>query len=281
MYTVDQPTLVRLQACSANESHLCENTAGGATDIGRGGEHVGGYSTHVAVPEWTLLVRVREAIPPQIACLLPCCGLTAFASITKARPNLECAVRMRGRANLLVIGTGGVGTWTTLLVKCVFCDKNVNVICADVSAARLEEAAALGADEVIEWDDAADVDEIVATTTMGGYNKMDAVIDFVGTTRTQTAAFRSLHHGGAIVAVGLYGGQVALPVRSLVAKSVTLHGQRVGSVHVLRELVDLLSSQRPQKYPMVEYFGLDDINAALDKLRKGDLKGRAVLQFST
>ena len=224
-------------------------------------------------------MRVRESIPPQIACLLPCCGLTAYSSITKARPNLERAVRMRGRANLLVIGTGGIGTWCTLLVKCVFCDKNVNVICADVSETRLEEAAALGADDVIMWDDATDVDDIVAMTTMGGYNKMDAAIDFVGTSRTQTAAFHSLHHGGAIVVVGLYGGQVALPVQSLVAKSVTLHGQRSGSIYTLRELVDLLSSQQPLKYPMIEYFRLDDVNSALDKLRRGELKGRAVLQF--
>ena len=266
------------EACREGESQLCENNEGGSTEIGQGA-FGGGYGSYVVVPEWELAIRLPKNVDPVIGCLLPCSGLTAYSAILKTRPALDLAVRIRGFANLLVIGAGGLGLWVITLVKSVFCDQNVRIICADSREEKLKVANRMGADDALLWKKDTTVDELVDLTTMSGYNKLDAAIDFVGTPRTTMAAFKSMHTGGAIVAIGFGGGELPVSIPTLISKSISLHGVRVASLHTLKDLVELISVQNPERYPPTEIITLKEVNDMLDRMRKGTLKGRSIIKY--
>lgn len=265
------------ELCNGGSSHCCESNNSGTTDIGQG-LISGGYASYVAVPEAQFCIKLPKVIRPEIGCMLPCSALSAYGAILKAKPTLDIAIRMRGVANLLVIGLGGLGMWTVVIMKYVLCDKNVKVICADAKKHKLDMAAELGADDVTQWQMDKSTSELVASTTVNGYNKIDAAIDFVGSPRTIDIAFNSLYKGGSIVLLGLTGGSFILSLPDLVSKSVSIQGSRVGNIQHLRQLVDLLAVQDIQNYPAIEIINLDDINEVLDRLRHGDVKGRAIIK---
>ena len=231
------------------------------------------------MPEYNLAVKVPPSVPPHIACMRPCSALTAYAAITKARPYLDIAVRTRGVANMLVIGTGGLGMWVVILVKNIFCDKTVKVICADLEKKKLDCAAELGADDIVQWDPEADIEELVTSTTVSGYNKVDAAIDMVGTPKTFEVAFNSLHNGGTIVVVGLRGGAFPIPLAKMVSKAVAIQGIRVSGFSQFRDFIDLFGVQNANVYPPITYLRLDEINKVHDKLRKGQILGRAIIKY--
>ncbi|ELT91184.1 hypothetical protein CAPTEDRAFT_225941 [Capitella teleta] len=265
------------EACREGESQLCENNAHGTTDIGQG-KNGGGYGGYVAVPEWTLAIRLPKNLPPKIGCMLPCSGLTAFSAIQKVRPALDLAIRIRGFANLLVVGVGGLGMWTVVLVKSVYGDKNVKVLCADTEEDKLKTSTKLGADDALCWSREATVEELVDQTTMSGYNLQDAAIDFVGLPKTANTAMKSLNKGGCLALVGLHGGELAVSLPELISRSISLAGVRVAPLATLRNLVELISVTEPEVYPPTEVVKLSEVNDVLDRMRKQTLKGRAIIQ---
>lgn len=269
----------KCEACIAGYNNLCEDNEGSTTEVGQG-DNSGGYSTHVPVQEWELLVKIPQGIPMEVACMLPCSALTAYCSILKAKAALDAAVRVRGVANFLIIGTGGLGIWTVLLVKSVFCEKNVKVVCADISKEKLKIAADMGADDVIEWPPDASKEDLISATTVSGYNKIDAAVDFVGKPKTTEVAFGCLHRGGTVIVIGLRGGQISLPLPVLTSMSASIQGVRVGGMDEFRDLVQLISVQQLDKHPPLEFCRLEDINKIHEKLRKGELMGRAIINFT-
>ena len=267
------------EACTTKQSNLCENNSAGVTDIGQG-ENSGGYGSYIPVPDIGLCIKLPKNLKPEIGCMLPCGALTAYSALQKARPTLEAAVRIRGVANLLVIGSGGLGMWTIIIVKHVFCDKNIKIICVDIHKEKLDTAAKLGADDIVKWDDESDKETLVATTTVNGYNKIDAAINYVGSQRTVDISFNCLHYGGTMIMVGLHGGEYKLSLPVLIASSISIQGLRTGGISNLRQLVDILAVQDIQTYPPLEIISLDQVNDTIERLRRGEVQGRAIIKYT-
>lgn len=245
------------------------------------GQYGGGYGSYVIIPEVQLCVKLPTGVPPEIGCMLSCSALTAYNAVLKVKSSLESAVRIRGMSNLLVVGCGGLGAWVIVIIKNLLCNRTIRVICADVSKEKLDSAEKLGADDVILWNTADSAETLVDATTVSGYNKIDAVIDFVGNAKTVDTSIRCLHKGGTIALVGLLdGGEYSVSLPMLVSNSISIQGVRTATHQVFKELVDLLAVQQIQTYPPVEIVQLHDINAVLDRLRAGKVKGRAVIKHS-
>jgi len=87
------------------------------------------YTKSCKIQEWKNVIRLPREIPPYIGCTLSYGALKIYAAILEARPVLEVAVRARGFGNLLIIGGAGDASelWAVILMKHVFCDKNVKV----------------------------------------------------------------------------------------------------------------------------------------------------------
>ena len=99
---------------------------------------------------------------------------------------------------------------------------------------------------------------------------------FVGASATVSLGIASIKKGGEIVVVGLYGGELKLPIVYLPLRGMGLRGSYVGSLPELKELVAL--AQRNTLKPIkVTRRKLPEASAALSDLKAGKVVGRVVL----
>ena len=185
-------------------------------------------------------------------------------------------------SKLLIVGAGGLGLWCIQIAKQMYANKNIEVTVADISQEKLDTAKNQGADFAIQWKTEfesreAYMAEILRTTKDGKY-QFDAAIDFVGSTNTFNLAYRSLRRSGSLICVGLYGGKIEAPIMELIAKQYHIQGNVVGRLSDLKECVNFVANHS-LKYPPTEFVTLDEINSTLDRLRAGQIKGRALLKF--
>jgi propanol-preferring alcohol dehydrogenase len=102
---------------------------------------------------------------------------------------------------------------------------------------------------------------------------MDAVLDFVGADSTLTLAAASLRAGGDLVVVGSGGGRLTVSKQLPTGTRISLPfwGTRP-------ELPEVLALARDGRLRVaVEEFPLSAAGEALDRLRAGAIRGRAVL----
>ena len=268
--------------CLSGQTNECTKNPLMFNTYGGGPVHPGGYSTHVLVHQLNILVKVPDSIPKEVACMLPCSALTAFTALKKAAPFLQEGMSRERPGRLLIVGAGGLGLWCIQLAKLMYASRNLEVNVADVISDKLETAQTYAADNTILWQtkfaNFNDYMKEVRKTTQNDEYTYDATIDFVGLPDTFNVAYRSLRVAGTIISVGLYGGIVDLPLIELVAKKLHIQGNYVGTLADTKALVELLKDKNVQ-YPAVEFTNLDNINVTFDRLRKGQVTGRAIVKF--
>ena len=106
---------------------------------------------------------------------------------------------------------------------------------------------------------------------------MQAVIDLVNGTATARFAFDALGKGGKLVQVGLFGGELTLPLPIMAIRALTVQGSYVGNPKELRELIQLAQEGSLQALP-VATVPQEQANDALMRLRDGKVTGRLVLK---
>jgi alcohol dehydrogenase/propanol-preferring alcohol dehydrogenase len=94
---------------------------------------------------------------------------------------------------------------------------------------------------------------------------------------TAKFAFDALRKGGNLVQVGLFGGELALPLPMMAIRALTVQGSYVGNPKELRELVRLAQAGDLQPLP-VATVPQNQANDALMRLRDGRVTGRLVLR---
>ncbi len=103
-----------------------------------------------------------------------------------------------------------------------------------------------------------------------------AVIDFVGASSTAKLAVDSLTKGGKLVVVGLFGGDITLPLPFIPMRAMTIQGSYVGSLAEAKELLALVKRTPLPPIPITTH-PLETADATLQALRAGRVVGRAVL----
>jgi propanol-preferring alcohol dehydrogenase len=223
----------------------------------------GGYADHVLVPSARYLVDIGD-LPPETACSYACAGLSAYSALTKALP-------LSVDDDLVIIGAGGLGLMAVQMVR-ELTDARVTII--DVSDARLAAARDFGDWTAVNSRKTAAVDAVMGAT---GGRGVAAVIDFVGTADTSGLGFSLLAKNGTLVIVGLFGGELALPIPTIALKNLTIRGSYTGSLKELRELVQIARRGTLKPLP-VTCHPLRDAGDILHRIRDGQVVGRAVLR---
>jgi propanol-preferring alcohol dehydrogenase len=103
-----------------------------------------------------------------------------------------------------------------------------------------------------------------------------AVIDLVNGTETAQFAFDALTKGGRLVQVGLFGGELTVPLPLMAMRALTVQGSYVGNPKELRALVALAQSGKLGSIP-IQREPLRNADSALQRLRSGQVTGRIVL----
>lgn len=241
--------------CKSGHEELCN--APRALGINRDG----GFADHVVVPDAKYLFEF-DPLPDEQACTYACSGLTAAGALKKAG-------RLGAGDPLLIIGAGGVGLSGIRLAK-TMC--GVAPIVAEIDQSKWDVARQAGAADVID-PSAADTSRNLFKSTGG----VAVAIDFVGAASTFNFGFNALRKGGKLIIVGLFGGSTPIAPPMVAMKAATITGSYVGSPDDMRELMTIARSGVLPPLP-VSTRPLTEINAVLDELKAGRIKGRVVVR---
>jgi D-arabinose 1-dehydrogenase-like Zn-dependent alcohol dehydrogenase len=221
----------------------------------------GGYADHILVPDPRYLLPI-EGFDAALAATWACSGVTAYSAVQKALPVLE-------GDRIAVIGTGGVGSAALALLHALA--PAVPVVAVDLDAGKRQ--AALDAGAVSAFDPA----EGGAALGRLAQGRLAAALDFVGSEATAKLATGALRKGGRYVVVGLYGGELRLPLPFIPMLALSVVGSYVGTLDEMKALLALARDGRLPPIP-VSRRPLAEVNAALDDLEAGRVAGRVVLE---
>lgn len=245
--------------CEAGVEQHCDYYRRGAIGMTRGCGFDGGLAEFIVVPR-TELISVGASDPVPYAPLTDA-GVTAYAGckdiISYVRPGMS----------VLVIGVGGLGAYAVQFLRLLTAAR---IIAVDNSKDRLQLATDMGADAVAISDSNVKA-EIKRITDEKG---VDGVIDLVGSDTTLRLGADVVRPQGFISVVGMQGGSVSLGW-NLMATSAKF-SLSLGSTRQDLRQVCQLATEGKLKVEM-DQFPFDRIPEAYELLRKGQLKGRAVI----
>jgi len=220
----------------------------------------GGFAEQLLVSE-RQLVALPDGMEPAAVAPHADAGLTAYHAVRRV------ADRLTPGTTAAVVGVGGVGHIAVQLVRELGASR---IVAVDPEPQRRALATELGADEAVD----AGATAVQALGDLTGGRGADVVLDFVGSDATLADAPALVARSGTYVMVG-FGGMVQIPSIALVAQEASLAASLVGTWTDLYEVIALHATGRISL--RVETHPLDAINHVLDRLRGGDIIGRAVL----
>ena len=209
--------------------------------------------------------KVDPAASPAVAGLLGC-GVMAGLGAALNTGNV-------GRGDTVaVIGCGGVGNAAVAGARLAGARTIIGV---DVDAKKLEWARGLGATHTVSAREVDDVVEAIQSLT-GGVGA-DVVIDAVGRPETWRQAFYARDLAGTVVLVGVPTPdmRIEMPLLDFFGRGGALKSSWYGDCLPSRDfpmLIDLYLQGRLDLDAFVsETIGLDDVEAAFDKMHHGEV----------
>jgi alcohol dehydrogenase len=184
--------------------------------------------------------------------------------------------RVPAGASVAVVGLGGVGLTALLAARLVGAG---DIIGIDFSPDKLTLARDLGATAVFDARDEACA-EAVREATSGG---VDFAFEMAGSVKAMDLAYRITRRGGTTVTAGLSNPEHDFSVKhvSLVAEERCVMGSYIGSCVPLRDIPRYVALHEGGRLAierlMSGHIGLDDINAAFDKLADGSVMRQVVM----
>ena len=251
----------RCHACQRSMENYCENWAAVA-GFGGGLGLDGGMAEYMLVPSARLLVPLGDLSPAKAAPLSDA-ALTPYHAIKRALPQLN------GDSTVVVLGVGGLGHMAVQLLRVL---APVRIVAADVDDDKLQQARALGADDVVNNRNASEAAERIQAIT--GARGAGLVLDCVGVQATLDLGAKLLGRNSAWTIVGLGGGRHDFHHGSTpygTSMSIPYWGSRV-------ELMEVIAMARAGRiHAETADYPLTEAVAVYAKLKAGQIPGRAVL----
>lgn len=222
----------------------------------------GGYATHLMVPHAKYLLPYGKTMKPEQAAPLACSGLTTYGALKKLGDLIK-------REPVVVIGAGGLGLMCIAILKLM---KGKGAIVVDIDPAKREAAKRAGALATIDGR----APDALAQLKAAAGGSVWAVIDFVGAPDTAKLGVDSLVKGGKLIMVGLFGGDITLPLPFIPMRAMTIQGSYTGSLKELTELVKLVGNRSLPLVP-TKTQPLEDAQDIINALKAGKVVGRRVL----
>ncbi|MBA5639481.1 NAD(P)-dependent alcohol dehydrogenase [Duganella sp. LX20W] len=217
---------------------------------------MGGYSEQIVVHErYVLHISHPEHQLAAVAPLL-CAGITTYSPLRHwhAGPGKKVGV----------VGIGGLGHMGIKLAHAM----GAHVVAFTTSASKREVAKALGADDVVVSRNA---EEMAAHA-----RSFDFILNTVAAPHDLDAFLVLLKRDGTMTLVGAPATPHPSPqVFNLIMQRRTLAGSMIGGIPETQEMLDFCA--RHNIVADIELIRADEINAAYERMLKGDVKYRFVI----
>lgn len=252
----------RCARCRLGIETYCENLAEAPVPGGGGGLGAdGGMADYMLVPHSRFLIPLPNGLDPVQAAPLTDAGLTPYHAIKRSLPKLVPG------STAVAIGVGGLGHMGVQVLRAM---SAASIIAVDLREDALAMARDHGADlTFVSGDETAD--QIREAT---GGRGADLVLDFVGADSTLALGAAAARQMGDLTIVGIAGGTIPVSFFS-VPYEVSIQTTYWGTREDLVEVLEL--GARGMIESEITTFPLDEAGDAYDKLRAGDIRGRAVV----
>lgn len=248
-------------SCQQGLEQFCEN--GGtftynSPDKMVGGQTYGGYSERIVADEKYVL-RLPANLDLAAAAPLLCAGITTYSPLRHwgAAPGKKVGV----------VGIGGLGHMAIKIAKAM----GAQVIVFTTSAAKFQDAKRLGADEVVLSSDAVAMKKHLKS--------LHLIIDAVSAQHDVNQYLRMLKVDGAMVLVGLPEKPLQLEPGALIMGRRSLAGSLIGGIAETQEMLDFCAEHNI--VADIELIRPDQINDAYERMLKGDVRYRFVMDMSS
>jgi uncharacterized zinc-type alcohol dehydrogenase-like protein len=249
-------------ACDAGLEQYCSNGMTGTYNGEDRHDHsitYGGYSERIVVSE-RFVVRVPEKLDIKAAAPLLCAGITTYS------PLRHYGVKAGHKVG--VIGMGGLGHMGVKFAKAL----GAEVTIFTRSESKVGEAKKQGADHVVV---STDEDQMAAAA-----ETFDFMLDTVPVQHDLNPYLNCLTYDGTHIIVGLLEPvEPPLEAGALVFKRRVLAGSLIGGMPETQEVLDFCAEHDISCD--VEMLDIHNINDAYERMKKGDVKYRFVIDMKT
>lgn len=218
----------------------------------------GGYSSHVVVDE-SFALKIAPNLPLERVAPLLCAGITTYSPLKRFNVGKNSQVG--------VLGLGGLGHMAVKIAAAM----GAEVTVLSGSKSKVSDAKRLGAHEFELTSDAA-----TAAKLAGRFN---VIVDTVSAKHDLSAYLNMLGLEGTLVLVGASPTPLEFGAFPLIFGRRSLAGSLIGGLPETQEMLDFCAKQNV--LADVEVIGVQEINAAYERVLKGDVRYRFSIDLKT
>ncbi|WP_205409975.1 NAD(P)-dependent alcohol dehydrogenase [Flavihumibacter solisilvae] len=249
------------QYCKEGLEQYCEQgniQTYNSPDKHLGTQTYGGYSESVVVHE-DFVLRVPENLDLAATAPLLCAGITTYSPLKHW--NVGAGKKVG------IVGLGGLGHMGVKLAKAM----GAEVIVFTTSTSKVEDAKRLGADDVVLSKDPDQMNRYAG--------KLHFVLDAVSAKHDINEYLNLLRVDGSLALVGAPEHPLPVAAFSLIPMRRSFAGSMIGGIPETQEMLDFCG--RHNIVSDIEMIGIQQINEAYDRLLKGDVKYRFVIDMAS
>ena len=247
--------------CKDGLEQFCANgmvgTYNGNEKDGSGNTY-GGYSKSIVVHE-DFVLHISDKLPLEAVAPLLCAGITTYSPLRHWKIG-------KGH-KVAVLGLGGLGHMGVKLAAAMGAD----VTMLSHTASKEKDAMRLGANHFVLTSDAEQVKKV-----MGSF---DFILDTVSADHDYNFYLGLLRTNGVMVCVGAPPSPAQIPAFNLIFGRKSVAGSLIGGIPETQEMLDYCAEHNIVSD--VEVIAMKDINEAYERMLKGDVRYRFVIDMAT
>jgi uncharacterized zinc-type alcohol dehydrogenase-like protein len=247
--------------CKEGLEQYCEEGNTGtynSPDKHLGTQTYGGYSESIVVDE-AFVLKVPEHLDLAATAPLLCAGITTYSPLKHWNVGKGQKVG--------VVGLGGLGHMAVKIAKAM----GAEVIVYTTSQSKVEDAKRLGADDVVLSKDDQQMQRYAG--------KLHFVLDAVSAQHDINAYLNLLRVDGSLALVGAPEHPLPVAAFSLIPYRRSFAGSMIGGIEETQEMLDFCGKHNI--VADIEMINIQQINEAYERLLKGDVKYRFVIDMAS
>ncbi len=247
--------------CKDGLEQYCSNgmvgTYNGQQKDGSGNTY-GGYSKSIVVRE-EFVLRISDKLPLEAVAPLLCAGITTYSPLRHWKVG-------KGQ-KVAVLGLGGLGHMGVKLAAAM----GAEVTMLSHTPSKEKDAKRLGAHHFILTSNEEQIKK-----AMGSF---DFILDTVSADHDYNFYLGLLRTNGVMVCVGAPSAPAQVPAFNLIFGRKSIAGSLIGGIPETQEMLDFCAEHNIVSD--IELIAIKDINEAYERMLKGDVRYRFVIDMAT